>query len=258
MILNEDYFKDLDLTDDDIASSVDEFNSDDIYYDTPAEYYNAMTSRFTHSIIFSVDSNNSLTQSDDWTVKIPHIFKIILYMFNAYGIEYSQPTAVEQSAYWIFEDKFNNCNFIDFYSYKLITRCNSLAQFIQTPGGKLGRVDMVMFFNLPKATSYITACKFIGNIMRHLWKDGNHKSYISNIMIDNNNNISTEDYPVVDMGNPKTSLYKMDKSTIVPDGIVVSAISLFFPEKSYGMIFNELDNDTQLLLKLYQCFPDYE
>ena len=101
---------------------------------------------------------------------------------------------------------------------------------------------MVMFFNLPKATSYITACKFIGNIMRHLWKDGNHKGYISNIMIDNN--ISTEDYPVVDIGNPYTSLYKLDKSTITPNGIVVSAISLFFPEKSYGMIYNELDNDT--------------
>ena len=61
MILNEDYFKDLDLTDDDIVSSDDDFNSDDIYYDTPAEYYNVMTSRYTHCIIFSVDSNNSLT-----------------------------------------------------------------------------------------------------------------------------------------------------------------------------------------------------
>ena len=62
MLLKEDYFKDLDLTDDDIASSDSDagFNSDDIYYDTPAEYYNAMTSRYTHSIIFSIDSDNSL------------------------------------------------------------------------------------------------------------------------------------------------------------------------------------------------------
>ena len=103
---------------------------------------------------------------------------------------------------------------------------------------------MVMFFNLPKATSYITACRFVGNIMRHLWKDGNHKSYISNIMINNINNILTEEYPVVDIGNPYTSFYKLDKSTITPNGIVVSAISLFFPKKSYGMIFHELDNDT--------------
>jgi hypothetical protein len=60
MILNENYFDDIEITDDDIASSVDEFNSENIYYDTPAEYYNAMTSKYTHSIIFSVDSNNSL------------------------------------------------------------------------------------------------------------------------------------------------------------------------------------------------------
>ena len=61
MLLKEDYFKDLDLTDDDIASSVDDFNSDTIDYATPADYYNDMTSRYTHSIIFSVDGNNSLT-----------------------------------------------------------------------------------------------------------------------------------------------------------------------------------------------------
>ena len=62
MILNEDYFKDLEITDDDIESSDSDavFNSDDIFYDTPAEYYNAMTSRYTHSIIFNVNSDNSL------------------------------------------------------------------------------------------------------------------------------------------------------------------------------------------------------
>ena len=62
MILNENYFDDIEITDDDIESPDSDavFNSDDIYYDTPAEYYNAMTSRFTHSIIFSIDSDNSL------------------------------------------------------------------------------------------------------------------------------------------------------------------------------------------------------
>ena len=33
-------------------------------------------------------------------------------------------------------------------------------------------------------------------------------------------------------------------------------LALFFPEKTKGMILNELNNDTQLQLKLYQCFPD--
>lgn len=55
MILNEDYFKDLEITDDDIASSDSDavFNSDDIDYDTPADYYNAMTSKYTHCLIFT-------------------------------------------------------------------------------------------------------------------------------------------------------------------------------------------------------------
>ena len=63
-------------------------------------------------------------------------------------------------------------------------------------------------------------------------------------MINNNNNISTTEYPDVEIGNPYTSLYKMDKSTIRPDRTVVDILALFFPEKSYEMIFNELDNDT--------------
>ena len=62
MLLKEDYFKDLDLTDEDVRNSVGDFNTDDIDYTTPAEYYDAMASRYTHSIIFSVDgNNNSLT-----------------------------------------------------------------------------------------------------------------------------------------------------------------------------------------------------
>ena len=61
MLLKEDYFKDLEITDEDVRNSVGDFNTDDIDYTTPAEYYNAMTSRYTHSIIFNVNSNNSLT-----------------------------------------------------------------------------------------------------------------------------------------------------------------------------------------------------
>ena len=167
-------------------------------------------------------------------------------MFDVYGIEYSQPTVVEKSAWWLLKDKYNECNFIDFYEYKLISRWyNSLEEFIQTPCGEFGRVDMVLFFNLPKFHSYITACRFVGNIMRHLWKDEKRMSYISDIMINNINNILTEEHSDVDIDNPytHTSSYKIDKNPIVPDNIVVSIISLFFPEKTKDMIFNELDND---------------
>ena len=60
MILKEDYFKDLELTDEDIASSDSDavFNSDDIYYDTPTEYYNAMISKYTHYLIFTTPVSN--------------------------------------------------------------------------------------------------------------------------------------------------------------------------------------------------------
>ena len=61
MLLKEDYFKDLELTDEDVRNSVGDFNTDNNDYTTPAEYYDAMASRYTHCIIFEVDSDNSLT-----------------------------------------------------------------------------------------------------------------------------------------------------------------------------------------------------
>ena len=73
MILNEDYFKDLDITDDDIASS--DSDADDIYYDTPAEYYNAMTSKFTHYLIFTTPVSDFPMHTINWTVEISHMYK---------------------------------------------------------------------------------------------------------------------------------------------------------------------------------------
>ena len=48
MILNEDYFKDIEITDDDIKSSDDNYYTDD--YANPEEYYDAMSSKYSRYI----------------------------------------------------------------------------------------------------------------------------------------------------------------------------------------------------------------
>lgn len=58
--------------------------------------------------------------------------------------------------------------------------------------------------------------------------------------------------------NPYThdKISKINKKSIL-DWKVVTIVGLFFPEKKYDDIQKELIEDKQLLLKLYNCFPDY-
>ena len=58
--------------------------------------------------------------------------------------------------------------------------------------------------------------------------------------------------------NPYThdKISKIDKKDQL-DWKVVTIVGLFFPEKNYNDISKELIEDKQLLLKLYNCFPDY-
>ena len=73
MLLKEDYFKDLEITDDDIASS--DSDSYAIDYATPVEYYNAMTSKFTHYLIFTTPVSDFPMHTINWTVEISHMYK---------------------------------------------------------------------------------------------------------------------------------------------------------------------------------------
>ena len=73
MLLKEDYFKDLEITDDNIASS--DSDADDIDYATPADYYNAMTSKFTHCLIFTTPISDFPMHTINKTVEISHMYK---------------------------------------------------------------------------------------------------------------------------------------------------------------------------------------
>ena len=86
-----------------------------------------MISRYTHCLIFVTPISDFPMHTVKWTVEISQMYKKISYLFNVYGIEYSQLTLVEPIASNRLKNKFKNCNFIDFYNYKLITRYDSLA-----------------------------------------------------------------------------------------------------------------------------------
>ena len=86
MILNENYFDDLNLTDDDIESS-DSTAGDE--YNSPEEWFMDMKSKYTHCIEIP------LTRQHQWEWDLRLILKRLFYIFDAYGIEYSEPVLQE-------------------------------------------------------------------------------------------------------------------------------------------------------------------
>ena len=89
MILNEDYFDNLKLTDDDIESSEANASSSYDKYDTPKEWFVDMKSRYTYCIEIP------LSREYQWKWNLVLILKKLFYVFDAYGMEYSEPTLQE-------------------------------------------------------------------------------------------------------------------------------------------------------------------
>ena len=250
MILNGDYFNDfLDLTDDDIKSSDDNYNHNTDEYANPEEYYNAMSSKYSHYITLGIQANNILTDSELWTNKIPCMLKKLFYLFDSYGMEYSKPVVSEEDYHisYLIKTKLEDCKFFDFHGYKLITYYDTLEN---------QELSVLLFFNLPKTQSYTAACKFVGNIMKTLWRNKNYNTFVDSMYV--YNIMPVMGFAIVNPYTHNNKINNIDKTSIVePNWKLVTIVNLFFPEKKYNNIKKELTKDKQLLLKLYNCFPDY-
>ena len=89
MIINEDYFDDIEITDKDIESSEDDVLSSYDKYDNPEQMFKDMKSKYAHCIEIPLKRDIS------WKLKPNLIIKRLLYVFDTYGIEYSEPTLQE-------------------------------------------------------------------------------------------------------------------------------------------------------------------
>ena len=83
MILNEDYFDDLKLTDDDIESPDDIAVSHNKEYDNPEQMFIDMKSKYAHCIEISLKRNCK------WKWDLSLILKRLFYVFDIYEMEYS-------------------------------------------------------------------------------------------------------------------------------------------------------------------------
>ena len=92
-------------------------------------------------------------------------------------------------------------------------------------------------------------------MMKTLWRNEDYDTFVDSICVYNF---------MPDIGfavfNPYTldKINNIDKTSMVKlDQKIIDIIKMFFPEKKYDDIEEELIKDKQLLLKVYKCFPDY-
>ena len=90
--------------------------------------------------------------------------------------------------------------------------------------------------------------------MKTLWRNENYDTFVDSISVVD----LMSSYITFSLFNPFThdKISRINKKEQL-DWKVVTIVGLFFPEKNYNDIFKKLIEDKQLLLKLYNCFPDY-
>ena len=263
MILNEDFFDDNKITDDDIESSSDNLTAA-VEYSNPEKWYRNMKSKYSHCLIIRLekDSNRILSEKQYyiWDTVIPSILKKLHYIFDVYGIEYSEP--VLRHYYLRRAEDYASCNFIDFRGYKFITPYKSMEEY-EDMCITQWEMCVMMFFDLPEVHTYSEACKFISAIMKCLWNNESYRKIFNMYTL----YIQEPHKMIVNGVFQEESQYGFHitqneymkhrfRDSVEPDEIIIRILNMFFPEKNRDYIIDELtDNFDTLYMKLKNCFP---
>ena len=95
MLLKENYFDDIEITDDDIKTQDSHIESPESSvtgtYANPQEWFNDMKSKYSYIMVINLQKHEIMSQTEIWETKLPSMIKRLNYIFNAYGVEYSEP-----------------------------------------------------------------------------------------------------------------------------------------------------------------------
>ena len=157
MILNENYFDDIEITDDDIKSSNGIVTSHVNEYPNLQEWYMDIKSKYTYRVIIQL--LRVKTKDKRLKQNISLIIKRIQYIFDTCGIESSEPTLqsvsdINMATY------YKSCSLIDVNGLEIISDENKKD---------IDYLNLVFFFNIPRNQSYKDVFRFIGSIMNYIW-----------------------------------------------------------------------------------------
>ena len=151
MILNEDYFKDLEITDEDIIDDVEEPK-----HELTLEEFHKLPKQYEHCIEFQINHNWMTTDISTTSLQtsiLPRIFKRLDTIIEMYGIEHSEYTL---SLYSV--DKLKDCDtIVEYGNYQLFCEACSKRDIISD---EYWYLYIRVFVNYPKF-NYKRAFRFV-------------------------------------------------------------------------------------------------
>lgn len=227
MLLNEDYFDKIEITDDDIASSNSaSLDSDIAEYASPEEWFADMKSKYGHFLRIRIEESDIVHKDYIWKLKVPHLLRNLQYVLDVYDIDYSQPTIQDYTGTYC-DDNYRACNFIDLHDYKLISFRKSLEEFKRSPDRSCYYLYIVVFFNLPKVRSYKEVCQFAGSIIKPIMTNDDYKAFVPIFEIQN---IDMTHKVLIHGINTMEYNFTKYQNNPIPDE-VINLINMFYPEK---------------------------
>ena len=171
MILNEDYFDDIEITDNDIDSSEEDSADATLKYDNPSDWFaNEINGKYSAALFIPMNTDKQFNHTiydnyNEWKWMVPYIQKRIGYIFTECGAEYYSPEQVIlQDEISVYINGYEGCMFNDFHNYKIVSPVG-IKEVIR----RHRCICMPFFFNFPKTQAYRVVCKLIGCILKFMW-----------------------------------------------------------------------------------------
>lgn len=163
MLLKEDFFKDIEITDDDIHTDKDEITSEF----SPADYFDSLYSKYGHTLWLTV---NDFIDDDNHIAKFNLIKKKLEYFLDTMNIEHSEVFIVEGGD--IYDKSELRC-----YNYGNFKFFSEDEEDILSSNGKLKkcyayrRLFIVTYINFPVYISFKKAYVTTYRLLSMLWKN---------------------------------------------------------------------------------------
>ena len=163
MLINEDYFDDIGLTDNDIEISVDRMNASEHIDDDPEVLFKHYQSIYTGFMFLNLLTMEKIFQkTEEWKIISQKLDKL-KYIFNAYGIDCCVPYIIDETSLHQQYKGEVKYKIVNFNNYKI------LYKDTETDFDRFTSLKIAIYFNIPKFKTYKKACDFIYILMKNIW-----------------------------------------------------------------------------------------
>lgn len=164
MIINEDYFEDLDITEDEIIKD-DSEEPLAFLYDNPKVLSDYLTSKYKNClIIYTPKRPNIYNDLILWNFTLPDLIKRVQYTLDVYNVDYEKQVIIRDSS-----DDNADMRLYDFKGYKICSSCKTEKDMYSYSNDFSHRIYIVIYVNLPDF-SYRQSYNFINSLQKAIWK----------------------------------------------------------------------------------------